>query len=209
MSGTLFIISAASGTGKTTLVQELCATLPDLMVSISYTTRPRRTDEVEGVDYYFVDEERFKRMVAAGDFLEHETVFGYHYGTPRRWVEEKLQEKKDIILVIDWQGARDIRAQFPDCVTIFVLPPDLDTLEKRLRERGMDDDATIQRRLGEAMEEISHYPGYDHLVVNDSLKTALAELTDLIISKRKRQPYKGPDHLEFARQLMTEGGHIQ
>ncbi len=179
------------------------------MVSISYTTRPRRPDEVEGVDYFYVDEDRFSQMVEDGEFLEYETVFGYHYGTPRRWVEDMLRQKKDVILVIDWQGARDIRALFPDCVTIFILPPDLATLEKRLRNRGMDDEATIRRRFSEAMEEISHYPGYDRLVVNDSLETALAELTDLVISKRKNLPYKGPDHQEFARQLMTEGGQIQ
>ena len=209
MPGTLFIISAASGTGKTTLVRKLCAELPDLQVSISYTTRPQRPGEVEGVDYFFVSEEMFSEMVNENAFLEHEIVFGYRYGTPRVWVETQMNNGKDIILEIDWQGARDIKALFPDCVSIFILPPSLEELEKRLRDRKREDAATIQRRLDEALEEISHYELFDHLVMNDCLETALAELSDLIRSTRKNERYRGPDHLDLARQLMTEGDDIQ
>ncbi|NIN37104.1 MAG: guanylate kinase [Gammaproteobacteria bacterium] len=209
MPGTLFIISAASGTGKTTLVRKLCAEVPDLQVSISYTTRPQRTGEVEGVDYFFVSEERFSEMVNENAFLEHEIVFSYRYGTPRAWVESQMNNGKDIILEIDWQGARDIKALFPDCVSIFILPPSLEELEKRLRLRKREDAATIQERLDAALEEISHYELFDYLVMNDCLEKALAELTDLIRSTRKNERYRGPDHLDLARQLMTEGDDIQ
>jgi len=209
MSGTLFIISAASGTGKTTLVSKLCEKVPDLMVSVSYTTRPPRAGEVDGVDYFFVNEDTFEAMVQRGEFLEHELVFGYRYGTPRDWVQDRLREGMDIILEIDWQGARDIREVYKDTVSIFILPPTLATLEKRLRDRGSDDEATIQRRLSEALEEISHCTVFDYLVVNDSLDTALAELQELILSHRENRPYQGPDHRLFAEQLMTEAREIQ
>ena len=210
MSGTLFIIAAASGTGKTSLVRELCKQVEHLNVSVSCTTRPRRPGEKDGTDYFFVDEATFADMVARGAFLEHETVFDYRYGTPRQWVEEQLAAGNDVILEIDWQGARDVRAMLPDKVTgIFLLPPAFATLEQRLRGREQDNEKTIRRRMQDALEEISHYAEFDYLVVNDEFETTVAELGRIIESSRTGQACEGPELKQFVEELMAEGRNIK
>jgi len=209
MPGKLFIIAAASGTGKTTLVHALCRHMPNLQVSISCTTRPMRPGERDGVDYFFIDPATFDRMVAEKKFLEHETVFDNRYGTPREWVEKRLRTGTDIILEIDWKGARGVRAQKPDSIGIFLLPPDFATLEQRLRDRAQDDAATIQRRMRAALEELSHYHEFDYLVINDDLDTAVAEVRYIISTCRSGQRPVEPDHRDFAEHLMTEGRKVK
>ena len=209
MSGKLFIIAAASGTGKTTLVHALCRNLGNLQVSISCTTRPMRPGERDGVDYFFIDNATFDRMVADKKFLEHENVFGYRYGTPRAWVEDQLRAGIDIILEIDWKGARSVRAMLPDCIGIFLLPPGFAVLEQRLCRRAQDNEATIQRRMRAALAELSHYGEFDYLVINDDLDTAVAEVQEIIDSCRKGQRVSTPDRREFAERLMTEGGKLK
>lgn len=210
MSGTLFIIAAPSGTGKTTLVRALCNNLPNLLVSISCTTRPKRTDEKEGVDYYFIDKETFDEMVRKNQFLEHECVFDHYYGTPKQWVENQLASGNDIILEIDWQGARDVRTLMPDkVVSIFILPPAFATLENRLQERRQDNEETIRRRMRDALNELSHYREFDYLVINDDLDKALMEISKIVEYRRKGEQYLGPDLKEFAESLMAEGSKIQ
>lgn len=207
--GTLFIIAAPSGAGKTTLVRELCKLLPGLAVSISYTTRPQRADEKEGVDYYFVDDTAFDEMIRQDRFLEYETVYDHRYGTPSAWVEEQLNDGNDVILEIDWQGARDVRRIIPDCVSIFILPPSLWTLENRLRERGKDLDSAINKRMHAAKDELSHYTEFDYLVKNDDLDKAVTELKTIIESIRLGKPCNIPDYKEFAARLMAENGDFR
>lgn len=210
MTGILIIIAAPSGTGKTTLVRALCASIPNLLVSISCTTRAKRPGEQEGVDYYFVDDKTFDKMAASDQFLEYKHVFGNRYGTPRQWVEQQLQAGKDVILEIDWQGARDMRTLMPDkTVSIFILPPAIATLEERLRGRGQDNESTVRRRMREALDELSHYNEFDYLVINDKFTSAQAELKAIIEARRRGEQYTAPDRHEFAARLMAEGGKIQ
>ena len=210
MAGTLFIIAAPSGTGKTSLVRALCASDPDLLVSISCTTRAKRSGEEEGVDYYFVDDKSFDKMVADHQFLEYKHVYDNRYGTPRQWVDQQLQAGKDVILEIDWQGARDVRAMMPDkTVSIFILPPAFTTLEERLRGRGQDNETTVRCRMREAVKELSHYSEFDYLVINDTFTSAQAELKAIIEARRHGEQYVAPDLREFATRLMAEGGKIQ
>jgi len=183
--GTLYVISAASGTGKTSLVKRLTETMENVMVSISYTTRPRRQGEKEEVDYHFVNEEKFKDMIRHDMFLEYARVYDRHfYGTSRPWVEEKLTSGMGVILEIDWQGAVQIRQKFPDCVSVYILPPNLQSLEDRLRARGKDDDDVIAFRMKHACQEMSHYVDYDYLVVNDDFDVALQDLQAIIQARR-------------------------
>ncbi len=177
--GKLFILSAPSGTGKTTLARALIDAVPNTVLSVSYTTRPARRGEREGVDYYFVAEGEFLDMVAAGEFLEHASVFGNWYGTGFQAVEKLLRDGKNVILDIDWQGARKIRERI-SATSIFVLPPSLDELERRLRRRGQDSDVVIARRMREAAEEMRHYREYDHVVVNDDVDAALRDLRAIV-----------------------------
>lgn len=186
MTGTLYIISAPSGAGKTSLVKALVDTIPGLSISVSHTTRPRRDGEADGVDYHFVDAEAFEAMVAAGEFLEHARVFGNAYGTARSSVEEQLGAGTDVILEIDWQGAQQVRAALPDAVSVFILPPSRRELERRLRARGKDSEDVIARRLREAQSEMSHYHEYDYLVVNDAFGHALEELVAIARARRLR-----------------------
>lgn len=186
MIGTLYIISAPSGAGKTSLVEALISAVPDMTVSISHTTRPKRPGEVDGVHYHFIDAERFQRMVAAGEFLEHAQVFGNLYGTSREQVVKTLAAGVDVILEIDWQGARQIRAAMPDGVSVFILPPSRDELERRLRGRNQDSDGVIAKRMQEARSEMSHYQEYDYLVVNEDFDVALADLTAIVRARRLR-----------------------
>jgi len=181
---TLYIISAPSGAGKTSLVKQLIATVEDLTVSVSHTTRPKRDGEVDGVDYHFVSQETFKQMIGEGAFLEHAQVFDNFYGTAQETVQQNLDNGLDVILEIDWQGAAQVRKMMPDCQSIFILPPSIEVLEQRLRHRGQDDEAVIARRMRDAVNEMSHYAEFDYLVVNDDFETALDELRSIIVSNR-------------------------
>ncbi len=181
---TLYIISAPSGAGKTSLVKQLIAMVEDLTVSVSHTTRPKRDGEVDGVDYHFVSQETFKQMIGEGAFLEHAQVFDNFYGTAQETVQQNLDNGLDVILEIDWQGAAQIRKMMPDCQSIFILPPSIEVLEQRLRHRGQDDEAVIARRMRDAVNEMSHYAEFDYLVVNDDFETALDELRSIIVSNR-------------------------
>lgn len=178
--GRLFIFSAASGTGKTSLAKELVARMPDLAFSVSHTTRTPRPGEQHGVHYYFVNQAQFDEMVAADRFLEHAKVFGNSYGTSRAATENLLRQGKNIILDIDWQGARAIKEKMPESVSIFILPPSRAALEERLTGRGQDSREVIERRMREAVSEMSHYREFDHVVVNDDFNAALKDLQAII-----------------------------
>lgn len=188
--GCLFVLSAPSGAGKTSLVNALRLALPAFAVSVSHTTRERRPGEEHGKAYHFVKRNEFERMIAAEEFLEYARVFDNYYGTARRTIEDHLQSGKDVLLEIDWQGARQVRSLAPECVSIFVLPPSRQTLEDRLRARGQDDPATIDRRMHDAISELSHYAEYDYLVVNDQFDDALAQLRSIIEAQRLRTAFQ-------------------
>jgi guanylate kinase len=172
----LFVIAAPSGAGKTTLVHATVMNSPDLRFSISYTTRPQRSNEVDGRDYHFVDTAKFEKLRAEGDLLESATVFDNFYGTSRRQVEEILGDSHNVLLEIDWQGARQVRESMPDCVTIFVMPPSLAELERRLRDRRTDSDEVIERRLRDAVSDMGHWHEFDYVIINDDLDQAVANL---------------------------------
>lgn len=178
--GRLFIFSAASGTGKTSLAKALVERLPDLAFSVSHTTRAPRPGEQHGVHYYFVSQRQFDEMVAAGRFLEHAKVFGNSYGTSRAATENLLRQDKNIILDIDWQGARAIKEKMPESVGIFILPPSRAALQERLTGRGQDSPEVIARRMRAAVSEMSHYKEFDHVVVNDDFDAALKDLQTII-----------------------------
>ena len=184
--GTLYVISAASGAGKTSLVAALIEHCPGLRVSVSHTTRTIRPGEVDGVNYHFTDEDSFTAMLAREEFLEHARVFGNLYGTSRVWVEQELGRGTDVILEIDWQGARQVKKLLPDTRAIFIMPPSRKTLEQRLTARGQDDARVIASRMAEAVEEMSHFGDGDYLVVNDDFDQALSELQAIIVSQRLR-----------------------
>lgn len=183
MQGTLWIISAPSGGGKTSLVNALLAQDPQLTLSISHTTRAPRSGEMEGKNYFFVNDKTFLEHVDQGHFLEHAKVFQHSYGTSHQWVMKALAEGKDVILEIDWQGAKSVRTQMP-CQSVFILPPSRAILKGRLEARRQDSEAVIQSRLAEASEEISHYSEYDFLVVNDDFEMALIDLKAIIRANR-------------------------
>ena len=181
--GTLFIICAPSGAGKSSLVRALVDAVPDLAVSISHTTRSPRASEKHGVDYFFVGEDEFQTLLEQNTFLEHATVFDHHYGTSQAWVQEQLAHGKDIILEIDWQGAQQVRSIIKDTVNIFILPPSLASLEERLKGRG-DDEPNINRRMRDAVSEIGHYGEFDYLVVNHFFDRTLKQLSAIITGAR-------------------------
>lgn len=191
MQGTLYIIAAPSGGGKSSLVKALLESTPNLQVSVSYTTRPMRPREQQGVDYHFVDQARFDALRDSGVFLEHAEVFGHCYGTSRAWVMERLQQGIDVILEIDWQGKRQIAQSFPEAVSIFVLPPSRAVLEQRLRARGQDGDEVIARRMQAATNEISHWNEFDYLVLNDDFQTAVVDMQALFRARRLRRELQG------------------
>ncbi len=178
--GKLFILSAPSGGGKSSLAKALVESMPDVAVSVSHTTRPPRPGEQEGVHYYFVDPETFRAMVAADRFLEHAEVFGNHYGTSREVVERLLAQGRQVLLDIDWQGMRSIKAKMPGAVSVFILPPSREVLEERLRGRGQDSAEVIARRMREATAEMRHYKEFGHVVVNDDFNAALEDLQAII-----------------------------
>lgn len=176
----LFVIAAPSGAGKTTLVHALTTRHPELRFSISYTTRRKRRNEADGVDYLFVDKDEFERLRQQGELLESATVFDNLYATSRRQVERHLADGHPVILEIDWQGAAQVRKAMPDCVTIFILPPSLAELERRLRNRRTDSEAVIERRLRDAVSDIGHWQEFDYVVINDNLDRALADLEAVV-----------------------------
>lgn len=184
--GTLFIIAAPSGAGKTSLVKALLDVTDDISVSVSHTTRPMRPGEQDGVDYHFTDVDTFKQMIDQDAFLENAQVFDNFYGTAQANIEEKLHAGEDVILEIDWQGAAQVRKIMPGCVSIFILPPSRQELEKRLTGRGTDSEEVIARRMRDAVNEISHYPEFDYLIVNDDFDMALVELQSVILARRMR-----------------------
>jgi guanylate kinase len=178
--GKLFVIAAPSGAGKTTLVKALVKRNPDLQFSVSYTTRQQRSTEQDGRDYFFVDREEFFRLRDDGELLESAEVFDNFYGTSRRQVEEHLRAGRHVIVEIDWQGARQLRASMPECATIFILPPSRRELERRLRDRRTDSDAVIERRLRDALSDMSHWDEFDYCVVNEDLDRAVLEVEAIL-----------------------------
>ncbi len=191
-TGKLYIISAPSGAGKTSLVKRLTIELDDLVVSVSHTTRRQRPGEIHGRDYFFVSEEAFQTMLDRQDFLEYARVFDNYYGTARQTVTENLHAGKDVILEIDWQGAQQIRKMLPACLSIFILPPSIQILEQRLRNRGQDSEQTISRRMRDAVAEMKHYDEYDYLLVNDVFDQALMQLKSIVVSERLRKNRQKP-----------------
>jgi guanylate kinase len=183
-SGNLYVISAPSGTGKTTLVKTLIDSLPNITVSISHTTRPKRPAETEGVNYYFVEKPVFQQMIEHHDFLEYANVFNNLYGTSRSWVEKTLKRGIDVILEIDWQGAQQIQQLCPDCISIFILPPSLSAISERLMQRNQDNPDIIQKRVADAQHTVSHVVEYDYVVLNDFFENALNDLKTIILAGR-------------------------
>ena len=185
--GKLYIISAPSGAGKTSLVRKLVVKLKHLVVSVSHTTRQMREGEIHGKDYFFVDVETFRAMQGEGAFLECAQVFDNFYGTAQKTVEDNLAKGRDVILEIDWQGAQQIRKLLPDSISIFILPPTIDVLRQRLENRGKDSADIIDRRMKDAVTEMSHYPEFDYLIVNDDFSEALHALESIILANRYQQ----------------------
>lgn len=186
MSGNLYIISAPSGAGKTSLVAALLEADERVRKSVSYTTRQPRTGEVNDVHYHFVLPAVFERMAQAGDFLESALVHGNRYGTSRAWVQEQLKRDVDIVLEIDWQGAAQIRRLLPDAISIFILPPSFEALLQRLNARAQDNPEVIARRLANAREEIAHAREFDYVIINSEFRTAAAELREIVRAERLR-----------------------
>jgi guanylate kinase len=188
-TGTLYIISAPSGAGKSSLLRALLEGKQEsVQLSVSHTTRAPRPGEVDGRDYHFIDVAGFQAMVQDAAFFEYAQVFDNYYGTSRQSVLDQLQAGNDVILEIDWQGARLIREQLPEAVSIFILPPSRDALQQRLQDRGQDDDAIIARRMRDAISEMSHFDEYDYLVINDDFDAARDELASILLSRRLRLP---------------------
>lgn len=185
--GVLYVVSAPSGAGKTSLVKVLLERDKALNLSVSYTTRAPRPGEESGVHYHFVDVETFRRMAADGAFVEHAEVFGNHYGTAEATLREALDAGRDLLLEIDWQGARQVRERFPEAVGLFIVPPSLAALEERLRGRGQDSDEIIAARMAESRSELAHYDEYDYLIVNDDFDLALEELATAVVAERLRR----------------------
>lgn len=203
--GQLFIVAAPSGAGKTSLVNALVANDPRLVISVSYTTRAPRSGETDGVHYHFVTPGAFERRREAGEFLEHAEVFGHLYGTHGRTTEDILETGQDVILEIDWQGARQVKKSFPECHSIFILPPSVAALRERLGARAQDSEAVIQRRMGEARAELSHCEEFDYVVINDDFATALADLQAVIAHCRGEGAWRQEPVKELLAELLENG----
>ena len=206
--GNLIIISAPSGAGKTTLVRGLVASVPNLLVSVSHTTRPRRAGENDGADYHFIDVPAFEALIEKGEFLEYAEVFGHYYGTSGHWVEQQLAGGRNIILEIDWQGAQQVRRQLQETVSIFILPPSYEALASRLHGRG-DDEKLVRERMQGAAGELSHYHEYDYLVINDDIDAATGELAAIIRASGNGYPRQKPFFDDFVAQLLKNTAGIQ
>ncbi len=185
-SGSLFIVAAPSGAGKSSLVTELLKQDANIQLSVSYTTRAPRVGELDGVAYHFTDVATFLTMRAAGDFIESAEVHGNYYGTSKKWINDALASGKDVLLEIDWQGAQQVRLHFPDAVGVFILPPSHDELKARLLKRGTDADEVIEQRLANADDEISHAPEFEYVIINTVFSTALGQLQHIIQAARLR-----------------------
>ncbi len=203
MKGQLFIISAPSGAGKSSLVKALIDSVESLTVSTSHTTRAMRPGEVDGVDYHFIDSAKFLHMIEQGDFLEHAKVFDSFYGTAQASVEMQLGAGLDVILEIDWQGAQQVRKLMPDAISIFILPPSSEALRERLQGRGQDSAKIIERRMRDAVSEMSHYDESDYLIINDDFTTALDTLGQLIINQRLKTPRQAAVNSEMIGDLLA------
>jgi guanylate kinase len=203
MAGNLFIISAPSGAGKTSLVSALLNVNHQIALSISYTTRAPRPGEVDGKDYHFVSREQFLQMAQRGDFLESAEVYGNLYGTSQSWIEKQLASGRDILLEIDWQGAAQVRKLMPNAVSIFILPPSLAALESRLNGRGQDSAEVIARRLHAAQEDVSHVAEFDYVIINDKLDEALRQLDAVITAVGLRRGSQLSRHATLINQLQA------
>ncbi len=204
MSGNLFIISAPSGAGKTSLVNGLLARNGQIDVSVSYTTRPPRPGDVDGKDYHFVSREIFLAMAKHGDFLESAEVYGNLYGTSQSWIATETLAGRDILLEIDWQGAAQVRLKFPDCISIFILPPSLQALETRLKGRGQDSADVIAQRLHAAQEDIAHVAEFDYVIINDKLDEALQQLNAIVIAAGLRRDRQLARQQKLIQQLQNQ-----
>jgi guanylate kinase len=187
-SAVLFIVSAPSGAGKTSLLRELVPADPRLVASVSHATRAMRPGEQDGVHYHFVSVERFEELAGQGAFLEHARVFDNYYGTAEDAVRNQLRQGLDVVLEIDWQGAEQVRRRFPEAVSVFVAPPSIDALRARLSARGQDSQEVVERRMRDARDQLSHFPEYDYLVINDDFSEALGDLRAIIAAERLREP---------------------
>ena len=203
--GKLFVVAAPSGAGKTSLVNALLEGDERLELSVSYTTRPARPGEVDGRHYHFTDEQAFQQLIDKNAFLEHARVFGHRYGTHAVTTISLLEEGRDIILEIDWQGARQVRKVFPSCHSIFILPPSLDALRNRLGQRGQDSEEVIERRMRESQDEISHWGEFVFLVINDDFEQALRELRTIIRFCRENRPFLQETPVELLAELLGNG----
>jgi guanylate kinase len=198
----LFVVAAPSGGGKTSLINSLLDKDRQIKLSVSHTTRPARPGEVDGVHYHFVDDETFLDLMERDAFLEHAQVFDYRYGTGREAVEQQLAAGFDVILDIDWQGARQIRSTFPTCRTIFIIPPSVESLRQRLVRRGQDSEAVIRRRMRDAQAEISHWDEFDAIIVNDDFERALSELHALVRSEKQPSQTNSSQSMEVLAELL-------
>ncbi len=201
--GTLYIVSAPSGAGKTSLVKALLDKDPKACVSVSHTTRASRPGEVDGKDYHFVSQEQFDSMIGESAFLEYAEVFTNKYGTSQQWVNETLSQDLDVILEIDWQGAEQIRRLMPDAVSVFILPPSREALEQRLNNRGQDSQDVIDHRMQQAVGEMSHYHEFDFLVINDDFDTALEELSAIFVAGRQKLTQQDSRHKTMITRLLA------
>ncbi|RRV64774.1 guanylate kinase [Stutzerimonas stutzeri] len=202
-TGTLYIVSAPSGAGKTSLVKALVDAQPQVRVSVSHTTRAMRPGEVDGVNYHFVSREEFLARLERNEFLEHAEVFGNLYGTSQRWLEQTLAEGYDLILEIDWQGAQQVRRLMPQAKSIFILPPTQEALRQRLNNRGQDSDEIIEKRMREAVSEMSHYVEYDYLVINDDFAHALIDLQSIFRANQLKQQSQQQRHARLLSELLA------
>lgn len=203
--GTLFIVSAPSGAGKTSLVKALLRKVSRIQVSVSHTTRAPRPGDQHGIDYYYVTEENFTEMIEKEAFFEYAKVFGNYYGTSKKAVQEALEAGVDVILEIDWQGGRQIRQLFPNAVSVYIMPPSLQELELRLTNRQQDSHDVIARRMSEARDEMSHFHEFDYLVVNDNFEQALSEFSAIVIANRQKTEILSHNHKKLLEDLTQSG----
>lgn len=201
-TGTLYTVSAPSGAGKTSLVKALVDSDNQVTVSVSHTTRPMRPGEQHGINYHFVERDEFLAMLDRDAFLEHAQVFDNFYGTSKHWVQETLASGRDVILEIDWQGAAQVRRLLPDTVGIFILPPSQQALRERLTGRGQDEQSVIERRMNQAIDEMTHYVEADYLVINDNFDEALHELRAIVTAQRQRLERQQQRHGELLQALL-------
>ena len=204
MRGTLYIVAAPSGAGKSSIVNAVLARDPNISLSISFTSRAPRPGERHAEHYHFIEAAAFEAMVAAGDFFEHALVHGDWKGTARQSVEPQLSAGRDVLLEIDWQGARQVRSKIPDAVSVFILPPSRAALEERMRKRGQDSEAVMAQRLAAAREEMSHYGEFDYVIVNEVFETAVAEMCSIFTASRLRKDAQVARHARLITSLLVD-----